>query len=127
MKKYQVKVNGYPYEVEIEEIRGISAPPSYTPAPQVSHSPAAPAQASPVPNLTSEPAAGGKTINAPMQGKILDVKVSLGEEIVPGQVVAVLEAMKMENEIVASEAGTVIAVNVTSGQSVDAGDVLVTF
>lgn len=121
MKKYKVNVNGFAYEVEIEEIKEGAVPTSFTPAPAAPVAPAPVAQPAPAPV-----AAGGATINAPMQGKILEVKVAAGEAVVPGQVVAVLEAMKMENEIVASEAGSVAAVNVSAGQSVDAGDVLIT-
>lgn len=127
MKKYKVNVNGFAYEVEIEEVTGgqmansapmvtpmaaSSASPSPTPQP-VAPTPAAPA------------AASGTSINAPMQGKIIDVKVVPGDNVSPGQVVAILEAMKMENEIVASESGVVAYVPVAAGQSVEAGDVLV--
>lgn len=127
MKKYRVNVNGYAYEVEIEEIKDGASAAGFIPAP------AAPAASAPVaPPAVSAPAApaaassGGASINAPMQGKILDIKVKAGDAVSPGQVVAILEAMKMENEIVASEVGTVASVAVSAGQSVDAGDVLIT-
>ncbi len=69
--------------------------------------------------------AEGETIAAEMQGTILDVKVSEGDEIQSGDVVCVLEAMKMENDVVASRGGTVTQVAVSEGESVDMGDVLV--
>ena len=60
-----------------------------------------------------------------MQGKIIDVPIVVGDKVVPGQVIAILEAMKMENEIVASSEGTVASIGVSAGQSVEAGDLLV--
>ncbi len=123
MKKFNIKVNGKSYEVEVEEI-GSSAP-SYS-------APAAPAPASaPAPAPASAPApapvsAGASSIKAPMPGTINAVKVTAGESIKKGQVVAVLEAMKMENEIMAPEDAVVASVAVTQGQSVNTGDVIVT-
>lgn len=123
MKKFNIKVNGKAYEVEVEEI-GSSAP-SYS-------APAAPAPASapaPAPASTPAPApvsAGASSIKAPMPGTINAVKVTAGESIKKGQVVAVLEAMKMENEIMAPEDAVVASVAVTQGQSVNTGDVIVT-
>lgn len=123
MKKFNIKVNGKAYEVEVEEI-GSSAP-SYSAA-------AAPAPASaPAPAPASAPApapvsAGTSSIKAPMPGTINAVKVTAGESIKKGQVVAVLEAMKMENEIMAPEDAVVASVAVTQGQSVNTGDVIVT-
>ncbi len=123
MKKFNIKVNGKAYEVEVEEI-GSSAP-SYS-------APAAPAPASapaPAPASTPAPApvsAGASSIKAPMPGTINAVKVTAGESIKKGQVVAVLEAMKMENEIMAPEDAVIASVAVTQGQSVNTGDVIVT-
>ncbi len=136
MKKYRVNVNGYAYEVEIEEVLGNESSPVSTMNPTIGANNRTSASSlyseqSTKPTVGSSPNEGkqtsseGESINAPMQGKIIQVSVGVGEEIVPGQVVAVLEAMKMENEIVASEGGIVRAVPVTPGQSVDAGDVLI--
>lgn len=118
MKKFRVTVNGTSYDVDVEEIKGGVAQAPATPqvpAPQPTASPAAPTGGS-----------GATKIEAPMQGKIVSVKVAEGEMVSDGDVVAVLEAMKMENEIVASESGTVASINVAAGQSVDVGDVIIT-
>ena len=124
MKKFNIKVNGKAYEVEVEEI-GSSAP-SFT-------APAAPAVSAPVNETKSAPApapapvnAGSSSIKAPMPGTINAVKVTAGESIKKGQVVAVLEAMKMENEIMAPEDAVVASVAVSQGQSVNTGDVILT-
>lgn len=121
MRKFQVTVNGNTYEVEVAEIdAGMpgQAPVVSTPhvsAPKIT--PAAPA--APV-----APAAGSTLLEAPMQGKIVSVRVSEGDTVDAGDVVAVLEAMKMENEIVAPKAGTVASVGVVAGQTVEAGDLI---
>ena len=124
MKKFNIKVNGKAYEVEVEEV-GSSAP-SFT-------APEAPAVSAPVNETKSAPAptpapvnAGSSSIKAPMPGTINAVKVTAGESIKKGQVVAVLEAMKMENEIMAPEDAVVASVAVSQGQSVNTGDVIVT-
>lgn len=124
MKKFNIKVNGKAYEVEVEEV-GSSAP-SFS-------SPAAPAVSAPVNETKSAPApapapvnTGSSSIKAPMPGTINAVKVTAGESIKKGQVVAVLEAMKMENEIMAPEDAVVASVAVSQGQSVNTGDVIVT-
>ncbi len=123
MKRYSVTVNGVVYDVAVEEIDGAAAPVAAAPAPV-----AAPA-AAPAPKAAPKPAAapaGGKPVNAPMPGNILAVNVKVGDKVAKGAVLCVLEAMKMENEIMAPDAGTVAAVNVTKGATVQSGDVLVT-
>ena len=108
MKKYRVNVNGSLYEVEIEEIE---APAAGAAAPAAAQAPAAPkAPAAP---------AGGQQIKAPMPGTILDVRVQAGQAVKKGQVLVILEAMKMENEIQAPCDGTVGSVNVRKGDSVE--------
>ena len=109
MKTYKVNVNGTQYMVEIELIDGAA--------------PAAPAPAAPAAPAASAPA-GGETVVSPMPGTILDVKVKAGDKVEEGQVLMILEAMKMENEIMAPKSGTVAAVNVSSGAAVQSGDVL---
>ena len=110
MKKYKVKVNGTAYEVEIEEMTGA---PAAAPV-------AAPAAAAPV-------AAGtGESITSPMPGNILAVNVAAGDMVKKGQVLMVLEAMKMENEIMAPRDGKVTAVAVTKGAAVESGALLCT-
>ena len=122
MKKYLVKVNGNQYEVEVEEVGG-SAPVAAAAAPSAP-APSAPA---PAPRAAAPAAAGASSVTAPMPGTILKVNVNVGDSVKKGQVLCVLEAMKMENEIVASVDGVVTSVNVTKGTSVNAGDVLVSF
>ena len=107
MKKYRVNVNGTVFEVEIEEMTGAPAAPAAAPAP------AAPA----VP-------AGGEKITAPMPGTILAVNVANGSAVKKGDVLMILEAMKMENEIMAPCDGAVTSVAVTKGASVESGTLL---
>lgn len=115
MRKFIVNVNGIGYEVEVEEVTGNSA------APAAPKAPAAPAAQ----KAPTAPAAGSKPITAPMPGTILSVNVNSGDTVKSGQVLIVLEAMKMENEIYAGVAGKVTAINVTKGSTVNSGDVLV--
>lgn len=130
--KYVATLNGKKYEVEIERVdeyrpldRGaqVSAPApilAAAPAPKAAPAPA------PAPAPAAAPSAGGQTVEAPMPGKILDIKVKVGDAVSYGQCVIVMEAMKMETEIVAPAAGTVAAINVSTGDSVETGAVLVT-
>jgi biotin carboxyl carrier protein len=128
MKTYRITVNGEVYEVTVEEMNGPAsgiAPPRVTapapaPAPPVSASQTAPKSA-PAP----APSSGGKEIQAPMPGKILAVEVVPGDTVKNGAVLVILEAMKMENDIMATGDGTVKSVNVKVGDSVNTGDVLV--
>ena len=130
--KYVATLNGKKYEVEIERVdeyrpldRGEQAS---APAPILAAAPApkaAPAPA-PAPAPAAPAAAGGQTVEAPMPGKILDIKVKVGDAVGYGQCVIVMEAMKMETEIVAPAAGTVASINVSTGDSVETGAVLVT-
>ncbi len=132
MKAYRVKVNGQVYDVEIED-QGSNAPQpvkAQTPAPAAPAPAAAPAAAKPAaPQAPKAPAsvpAGAKKITAPMPGTIVEIKVAVGDEVSPGQVVAVLEAMKMKNDLPSDVSGKVSAILVSSGQSVQTGEALVT-
>ena len=118
MKKYNVTVNGTAYEITLEvadaaEIKATApaAAPAAAPAPAAAAAP------------TAAPA-NGETVTAPMPGTILAVNVQNGAAVKKGDVLMVLEAMKMENEIVAPADGTVASVNVTKGASVETGAVL---
>ena len=117
MKKYKVVVNGVTYEVDIELIGESDAS---TPV-QV----AAPVQAPVAPVAPAAPVAGGENVNAPMPGTILDVKVANGQAVKKGDVLVILEAMKMENEILAPCDGTVSYV-IAKGSSVETGTLLST-
>lgn len=125
MKNYKITVNGTTYDVAVEEVGAGAAPSVSAPAAPV----AAPAPAV-APAPAAKPAASGSkgsvVVSAPMPGKILAVKTEVGKDVKKGEVLLVLEAMKMENEIVAPEDGTVASVDVTVGASVESGDTLAT-
>ncbi len=124
MKKYNITVNGTTYEVVVEEAGAVASAPAYT-APAPAAPAAAPAPAAP--KAAPAPAAGGANkVVAPMPGTILDVKVSAGQSVKKGDVICVLEAMKMENDIPAPCGGVIASVNVQKGASVAANDVLAT-
>jgi len=128
MKNYTITVNGTPYNVTVEEGAGapVAAAPVAAPAAAPSPAPApAPAPAG-GPAPAAQGTAGSVKVEAPMPGTILDVKVSVGDSVSSGSVLCILEAMKMENEIVAPQDGTVASVNVSKGDSVEAGQVIIT-
>ena len=110
MKKYKVTVNGTAYEIELEELTG-----------------AAPAAATAAPVPTPAPAAapaGGEQVTSPMPGTILSINVAAGDTVKRGQVLMVLEAMKMENEIMCPCDGKIASVNTSKGASVESGTLL---
>lgn len=130
MRKFMINVNGKSYEVEVEEIKdGIAAPEAAVkPAAAVPKPAAAPAP-KPAAAPASKPAAapaGANTVTAPMPGTILSINVKAGDAVKKGQVLCILEAMKMENEIMAGADGTVASVAVSQGDSVSTGQVLIT-
>lgn len=148
MKTYRITINGEAFDVNVEEVHpggmpggGISVPPAApapvavaAPAPAPAPTPApAPAPApvptpAPAPTPTPTPtsgAAGGQNVQAPMPGKVLGIKVSVGDSVSSGTVLAILEAMKMENDIVAPVDGKIASINVSVGDSVNTGDVLI--
>lgn len=123
MKNYTITVNGNVYEVTVEEGASTGAAPVARAA-----APAAPKAAAPAAPKAAAPAGtqGSVAVAAPMPGKILGVKASVGQAVKKGEVMLVLEAMKMENEIVAPSDGTVASINVSVGDSVEAGATLAT-
>ena len=126
MKNYTITVNGKVYDVTVEEgFTGQGQHGGASPAPADPKSAAAPVkEPAAAPAAPKAAAAGSVKITAPMPGKILDVKVSVGQAVKRGDVIMILEAMKMENEIVASQDGTIASVQVAAGSAVEAGDTL---
>lgn len=115
MRNYHVNVNGTAYEVTVEEVKGGTAP--------VAAPAAAPAPA-PAPAPAAAPAGAGEQVTAPMPGTILDVKVSQGASVKKGDVLMILEAMKMENEIMCPCDGKVASIHASKGTAVESGTLL---
>ena len=127
MKKYNVTVNGVVYEVEVEEVGATYSAP--VAAPVAAPAPAAAPVAAPAPKAApkaSSGTAGSVAIKAPMPGNILKVNCKVGDTVSKGDVLVVLEAMKMENDICAPDNGVVASVEVSQGNSVETDAVLVT-
>lgn len=129
MKQYKVTVNGQSYDVSVEEVGAVGMPaarasqpvpvvaaPALTPAPAQAAAPAA---------AVSPAIAGALSVKAPMPGTVMSFKVTVGQDVKRGDVLLILEAMKMENEIVAPQAGKVAALRVPVSASVNTGDALV--
>ena len=123
MKNYRVTVNGVVYEVSVEELAGGSAPAAALVTPAAA--PAAPKTAPAAP-AASVPA-GANAVKAPMPGNILKVLVKAGDSVKKGTLLCVLEAMKMENEILAPADGTIDTVAVAPGATVATDAILVTY
>ena len=113
MKKYTITVNGTAYDVVVEEAGSVASAPKAAPAP------------APAPKAAAPVAAGATTVSAPMPGKVLSVNVKVGDAVKAGDVLMILEAMKMQNEIMAPADGTVADVRVSAGQTVGTGDVMI--
>lgn len=117
MKKiYKVKLNNKVYEVELQEVTTVEGEiiTETTTAKTVVEKPAAPVSSS------------GATVQAPMPGVIVDIKVKVGDNVKKGDLVAIIEAMKMETELLSTADGVVSAINVTKGSQVDMGDAIIT-
>ena len=130
LRKFKIKVDGQEYQVEMEEIGAVApaAPVAPVAAPVAPAAPAAPAvEAAPAPAapVASTPA-GVDAMPSPMPGNILRVLVNVGDTVSENQPLMILEAMKMENEIVAAKAGVVAGIHVKEGQVVNPGDALIT-
>jgi biotin carboxyl carrier protein len=125
MKQYRVTVNGQSYDVAVEEL-GAGAAPARSAAPAPIAAPAPVATGAPAAAPASVAAsAGSLTVKAPMPGTVMSFKVSVGQSVNRGDVLLILEAMKMENEIVAPQAGKVAALKVPVSASVNTGDPLI--
>lgn len=140
LRKFKISIDGTQYLVEMEEVGApqptpadaVPAPAAAAPAPAPVPAPApapaaAPAPApDPAPAPAAPAAAGSFAQTAPMPGTILDIHVKVGDTVAANQPVMVLEAMKMENEVVAEQAGTIASINVEKGAMVNPGDTLFT-
>ncbi|MEA4845793.1 MAG: biotin/lipoyl-containing protein [Clostridiaceae bacterium] len=129
MRKFMINVNGKSYEVEVEEIKGGAEIPAAPAKPAAAAPAPAPRAAAPAPKPAPAAApaavpAGASTITSPMPGTILSINVKAGDTVKKGQVLCILEAMKMENEIMAGADGTITSVAVSQGDSVNTGQVL---
>ena len=128
LRKFKIAIDGKEYLVEMEEIGGVQqpvqAPVAAAPAAPVA-APAAPAEQA-APAAAPVSAASGDAMTSPMPGTILKVLVNIGDEVKENQPLMILEAMKMENEVVANHAGKVAGIHVNQGQVVNAGDALIT-
>ena len=130
MKKFKVTVNGKVYEVDVEEIKEKDEISNITQTATVSQPKVTATKETSQPVSKAEAASSAdkdsKVVSAPMPGTILDVKVKEGDRVKRGDVVVILEAMKMENEIMAPKEGVIASIHVSKGSSVNTGDVLVT-
>lgn len=139
LKKYRISVDGKSYEVEVEDVASgtssaVRTAPAASAAPVSVQETAAPAPAAvpapsapPVKPVSSPADAKGEILRAPMPGTILSVTATVGQSVKRGEILLVLEAMKMENEIVAHIDGTISGIYVQKGSTVNAGDTLVSF
>ncbi|MDB6352913.1 acetyl-CoA carboxylase biotin carboxyl carrier protein subunit [Trichococcus sp. K1Tr] len=127
LRKFKIAIDGKEYLVEMEEIGGVQQPVQAPVAAAPVAPVAAPAeQAAPAPTAAAVSAASGDAMTAPMPGTILRLLVNIGDEVKENQPLMILEAMKMENEVVANHAGKVAGIHVNQGQVVNAGDALIT-
>ena len=139
MKEYKYKINGEEYNVTINEVADTTAQVEVngttytvewekpaTPKPVIVAKPAAPAAKPVAPAPAAVPAAGAYAIKTPLPGVIIDVKVNVGDTVAKGQTVAILEAMKMENNINSDRDGKVASIAVSKGETVADGAVLIT-
>ena len=125
--KYEISLNGRTYEVEVEIAAPMTAGEfnSFMPAPVAAPVEAAPVAAAPAAGVTAAGVAAGECVTAPMPGNILKVTVTEGQAVKEGDLLVILEAMKMENEIFAPCNGTVKQVLVQKGATVDTGAAMV--
>lgn len=122
MKNYRVIVNGVSYDVSVQELDGTDIPQAAVPAAAPVPAPAPVKKAAP----KKSAGAGSIKINSPMPGKIVAIKAAAGDSVKKGDVIVVLEAMKMENEICAQQDGTIAGIEVAVGDQVEGGSLLAT-
>ena len=130
MKKYTITVNGTAYDVEVEDAGSVASAPRAA-APKAAAAPAPKAAPAPAPKAAPAPAApvaaGANVLEAPMPGKVLEVKVKVGDAVKNGDVLVILEAMKMQNELCAGADGTVSDIRVAAGGTVNTGDAILVY
>lgn len=126
LRKFKISIDGTQYLVEMEEIGAPAGPAPVVAAPAAAPAPAPAAAPAPAPAAapSANAPAGAHVQEAPMPGTILDIHVNVGDTVEVNQPVMVLEAMKMESEIVAEQAGTIASINVAKGDMVNPGDLL---
>ena len=124
MRQFNITVNGIAYQVSVDEVAAGAAAPVAAPVP-VAAAPAPVAAPAPAAKPAAKAVAGGTKINSPMPGTILDLKCKVGDTVKKGTILLILEAMKMENEIIAPVDGTVKQIAVNKGASVSSGDLMV--
>ncbi|MDD5014252.1 MAG: biotin/lipoyl-binding protein [Atribacterota bacterium] len=133
MRKFKITVDGKVYEVEVEEVGENKSSEGATSASQpvvskVKEEPIKPESTkvsnSPAPSKTPSAAVAGEEVAAPMPGKVLQLKVSEGDSVKDGDTLLILEAMKMENEIITNTSGSIKKINVAVNDMVDTGDIL---
>ena len=127
MKQFKITVNGKTYDVAVEETGSTATPVAAAPvaAPATAPAPAAAPAVEAAPAPAATPAAtGAEKVNSPMPGNIIDIKVSAGDTVKNGDTLLILEAMKMENEIMAPCDGTVASLNTSKGATVETGALL---
>lgn len=127
MKKFNITVNGKSYMVEVEELReegGIPSQPISKPQPAAKKSEILVKTEAPAPSAPPAPQNVSGGVKAPMPGTINDIRVVQGQEVKAGEVLLILEAMKMENEILSPKEGKVVSIHTSKGSSVNTGDVL---
>lgn len=129
LRKFRIKINEKEYMVEMEEL-GVAPGAGHISAPAAAVAvPVAPVAAPAVPvaaPVAVVPSGEGLTMDSPMPGNILDIRVKVGDQVKENQVIVILEAMKMENEIVAPQDGVITALYVTKGSPIDVGAPIVT-
>jgi biotin carboxyl carrier protein len=123
MRKFNIKVNGRSYEVEVEELIGTAAEGASEPVQSASKK-EEPVQNN-APQPAASPSANATNVSAPMPGNIVSINVSVGDSVNEGDILLILEAMKMENEILSPKSGTITAIQTAVGTNVNTGDILV--
>ena len=125
MKRFLIKINGKTYDAEVEVIGASAAAPAVPPAPAAAPKAAAPAPAPAAP--VAAPKAGGPAnVTSPLPGTVLRLVKNAGDTVAAGEVVMIVESMKMENEVVAPEAGRIASIAVAAGSAINTGDLLFT-